>query len=102
FYICTVKGLYDIAEFWLLACFVLFFYESAHGLTCKRYGGHVHRMGFHLIYFTPAFFTDVTEAWVYAARRERVATIVSGVWTEMIFCAVAPPLWYVTPHGAGI
>ena len=102
FYNFTEKGFYDIAEFWLLACFVLFFHESAHGLTCKHYGGHVHRMGFHLIYFTPAFFTDVTEAWVYADRRERVATIVSGVWTEMIFCAVATPVWYVTPNGAWI
>src|SRR5947208_5108086 len=102
FYNFTEKGFYDIAEFWLLACFVLFFHESAHGLTCKHYGGHVHRMGFHLIYFTPAFFTDVTEAWVYADRRERLATIVSGVWTEMIFCAVATPIWYVTPNGAWI
>src|SRR5206468_11716323 len=50
----------------------------------------------------PAFFTDVTEAWVYADRRERLATIVSGVWTEMIFCAVATPIWYVTPNGAWI
>ncbi len=99
FYNMTAKGPWDIAEFWLLACAVLFIHETAHGISCKHYGGHVYRMGFHLVYLTPAFFTDVTEAWVYADKWERVVTIVSGAWSEMMICALATPLWYITPYG---
>ena len=43
-----------------------FIHESAHGLTCKHYGGEVHSMGFMLLYLMPAFFCDITEAWVTA------------------------------------
>jgi putative peptide zinc metalloprotease protein len=99
FYNFREKGFWDIVEFWFLACGVLFIHESAHGLTCKHYGGHVHRMGFHLIYLTPAFFTDVTEAWVYANRWQRVVTIVSGAWSEMVICAIATAVWWGTPYG---
>jgi len=99
FYNFTEKGFADIAEFWLLAAFVLFFHETGHGLSCKHFGGGVHRMGFTLIYFTPAFFTDVTEAWVYANKWQRIATVISGAWTEMIICAIATPIWWGTPYG---
>lgn len=100
FYNMTAKSGWEIAEFWLLACGMLFIHETAHGISCKHYGGHVHRMGFHLVYLTPAFFTDVTEAWVYADKWQRVVTIVSGAWSEMIICAIATPVWYVTPYGS--
>jgi putative peptide zinc metalloprotease protein len=102
FYNMTAKSGWEIAEFWMLACLVLFIHETAHGISCKHYGGHVHRMGFHLIYLTPAFFTDVTEAWVYADKWERVVTIVSGAWSEMMICAIATPIWYVTPYGTWV
>jgi len=59
-------------------------------------------MGFHLVYLTPAFFTDVTEAWVYADKWERVVTIVSGAWSEMMICAIATPIWYITPYGTWV
>lgn len=100
FYDFTQKSVYDVAEFWVLVCILLFFHETAHGLSCKHYGGHVHRMGFHLVYLTPAFFTDVIEAWVYATRQQRLVIIVSGVWTEMMFSAAATPIWWGTPKGS--
>lgn len=100
FYNFTEKGFWDIVEFWVLACAVLFVHESAHGLSCKHYGGHVHQMGFQLIYLTPAFFTDATEAWVYGDRWQRVVTIVSGAWSEMVICAIATPIWWGTPYGS--
>ena len=66
-----------------------FFHESSHGLTCKHFGGGVHHMGFHLIYLTPAFFVDVAEVWVYGNRWERMATIIAGVWSELVICSLA-------------
>ena len=99
FYNFTEKSPYDVAEFWVLLFIVSLFHETAHGLSCKHYGGHVHRMGFHLIYFTPAFFTDCVEAWVYGNRIERLITVLAGVWTELVICAVATPIWWGTPSG---
>src|SRR5437870_1443039 len=46
YYTFTQKGIGDLAEFWLLFFVLAFFHESAHGLTCKHYGGGVRRMGF--------------------------------------------------------
>ncbi len=99
FYNFTQKGFWDIVEFWLLAASVLFVHEFAHGLTCKHYGGHVHRMGFLLIYLTPAFFTDCTEIWVYGGRKQRLLTTLSGSWSELLICAIATPIWWNTPYG---
>ena len=102
FYTFTQKSFYDGVLFWLLACLVLFFHETAHGLTCKHYGGHVHKMGFHLIYFTPAFFTDVVEVWVYGGKAERLVTIIAGAWAELLICAIATPIWWATPYGTWV
>ncbi len=102
FYNFTEKSLADGVEFWLLAALVLFLHETGHGVTCKHYGGHVHRMGFHLVYFTPAFFTDVTEAWVYGDKKQRLATIIAGAWTETLICAVATTFWWGTPYGTWV
>jgi len=100
YYTFTDKGFSDLAEFWILFFGLGFFHESAHGLTCKHYGGGVHHMGFHLLYLTPAFFVEVTEGWVYANRWQRMAIIIAGIWVELIFCAVASLIWWGTPTGA--
>jgi putative peptide zinc metalloprotease protein len=99
YYTFTEKSAADLAEFWLLFFVLAFFHESAHGLTCKHYGGQVHQMGFHLIFLTPAFFVDVTEAWVYAGRWQRLVTIIAGIWVELIFCAVGTIVWWGSPPG---
>jgi len=99
FYNFKQKGLGDLAEFWWLACFTLFIHESAHGLTCKHYGGHVHAMGFNLLYLTPAFYTDATEIFVYGGKWERLMTIFWGAWSELLICAAATPIWWGTMAG---
>ena len=99
YYNFTEKGLADIVEFWLLFCFLGFFHESAHGLTCKHFGGAVHKMGFLLYYLEPCFFVDVTEVYVYAGKWARIATSIAGIWVELIFCAFASIIWWGTPVG---
>ena len=99
YYTFTDKGARDLAEFWILFFILAFFHESSHAITCKHYGGQVHRMGFHLIYLSPAFFVDVTEAFVYANRWQRFVTILAGIWIELIFCAIGTVLWWGTPSG---
>src|ERR1700739_2016464 len=57
----TDKTAYDIWVFWFVIFFLGAVHECGHGLTCKHFGGEVHQMGFMLIYFTPAFYTDTTD-----------------------------------------
>ena len=102
YYNFTEKGLADIAEFWLLFCFLGFFHESAHGLTCKHFGGAVHKMGFLLYYLEPCFFVDVTEVYIYAGKWARIATSIAGIWVELIFCAAATIIWWGTPVGTPV
>jgi len=93
------KDLSGFAEFWGLMLIVGFVHESSHGLACKHTGGEVHRMGFLLIYLSPAFFCDVTEAWVFGGRWQRVMTMVAGLWSEMVLCFFATVVWWGTPEG---
>jgi putative peptide zinc metalloprotease protein len=95
----TKKAFADLVEFWLLLLVIGFFHESSHGLTCKHFGGEVHSMGLMFLYLTPAFYVDVTEVWVSASRLERMATIIAGLWAEMILCGVAMILWMNTQTG---
>ena len=96
YYTFTHKGAADLAEFWLLFCGLGFFHESAHGLTCKHFGGGVHRMGFMLIYLSPAFFVDITEIYVYGGKWQRLASIIAGIWVELMFCSMASIVWWGT------
>jgi putative peptide zinc metalloprotease protein len=102
YYTFTDKSAADLAEFWLLFCGLGFFHESAHGLTCKHFGGGVHKMGFMLVYLSPAFFCDVGEVYVYGGKWPRVAAIVAGIWVELMFCSVASIIWWGTPPGSPV
>ena len=95
----TRKSLQDLAQFWLLFLILGFFHESAHGLTCKHFGGQVHSMGLLFLYLTPAFYVDVTEIWISATKIQRLATIIAGIWIEMILCGIAMIVWTNTLAG---
>jgi len=102
YYNFSQKGLGDLLEFWLLFCGLGFFHETAHGLTCKHYGGGAHKMGFLLYYLSPCFFVDCTEIYVYGGKWQRIAVSFAGIWAELIFCAAATLVWWGTPLGSPI
>jgi putative peptide zinc metalloprotease protein len=102
YYDFTDKSAWDLAEFWLLFCGLGFFHESAHGLTCKHFGGGVHRMGFMLIYLSPAFFVDIGEVYVFGGKWQRAAAIIAGIWVELMFCSAASIVWWGTPAGSPV
>ncbi len=102
YYTFADKSFWDIAEFWLLFCGLGFFHETAHGLTCKHFGGGVHRMGFMLIYLSPAFFVDITESMIYSTKWQRIAAIGAGIWVELMFCSFASIAWWGTPAGSPV
>jgi putative peptide zinc metalloprotease protein len=99
YYTFTHKTVLDIVEFWVLLLGLGFIHESAHGLTCKHYGGEVHSMGLMFLYLTPAFYVDVTETWISATKVQRLATIIAGIWVEMVVCGIAMVVWTNTQPG---
>ena len=96
------KSLSDFAEFWLLIMVIGFFHESAHGLTCKHFGGQVHSMGLMFLYLVPCFFVDVTESWVSATKIQRLGTIIAGIWIELVMCGIAMIFWINSPQGTWV
>lgn len=95
----TSKTTYDLIEFWFLFGGMAFFHESFHGLTCKHFGGNVEKMGFSLMYFAPSFFCDITQAWIYGGKWERIATAIAGIWGDLILCFLATVVWWSTTPG---
>lgn len=102
FYNFSEKGFWDLVEFWILFGAMAFFHETAHGLTCKNFGGYVEKMGFFLMYFIPTFYCDVTPLWIYGGRKARLATVAAGLWVDLIICFFATAIWWGTATGMSI
>ena len=77
-------------------------HEVAHSLMCKRFGGEVHEMGFMLIYFQPALYTNVSDAWLFPERRQRLWVGLAGPWFELFIWALAALAWRLTDVETGI
>lgn len=102
YYTFSKKTFADIVRFWLIFLVIGFFHETSHGLTCKHFGGEVHSMGLMFLYLAPCFYVDVSACWVSATRLQRLATIIAGIWIEMVMCGVAMIIWTNTPVGEPI
>jgi putative peptide zinc metalloprotease protein len=100
FYTFTNKTLYDAVVFWVILFIVIAVHETGHGLTCKYFGGEVPKMGFMLIYFGPAFFTDTSDMHVFDKTSKRLWVIFAGLWIEMVMCALATIAWALAPPGS--
>src|SRR5271155_1978632 len=94
------KSAYDIWMFWILLMILGGIHELGHGLTCKHFGGDVHQMGFLLIYFTPAFYTDTTDILLFTRGSQRQWVIFAGIWIELVLCGLSGVVWYFSPVGS--
>ena len=94
------KSAYDIWMFWILLLVLGGIHEFGHGLTCKHFGGDVHQMGFLLIYFTPAFYTDTTDILLFKRGSQRQWVIFAGIWIELVLCGLSGVVWYFSPVGS--
>ena len=97
FYTFANKTWGDVFALYTLGMFVVAVHEFAHAHACKHYGARVPAMGFALVYLTPAFYTDTTEGFVQGSRYQRFIIAMAGIWSELILCAVATPIWWATP-----
>jgi multidrug efflux pump subunit AcrA (membrane-fusion protein) len=81
---------------WLVLMLVTTCHELAHGLTCKRYGGEVHEVGFLLIFFTPCFYCNVSDAWLLREKSKRLWVTLAGGYFELFFWSLTVFIWRVT------
>lgn len=79
----------------LVVALVTALHEFAHGLTCKRFGGNVHGIGFLLIYFLPAFYCDVSDAWLFKEKSKRLWVSFAGIFFQIFLWGLATIAWRV-------
>jgi putative peptide zinc metalloprotease protein len=89
----------DVAIFLSVLFVVIIFHENGHGLTCKYYGGEVHEVGFMLIYFMPAFYANVSDAWTFQSKAAKLWVTFAGAFVELIICSIASFVWYFSAPG---
>ena len=80
----------------LVLAMVTILHESAHGLTCRRYGGEVHEIGFLLIYLQPAFYCNVSDAWLFRDKSKRMWVTFAGAYFELFLWGLATLVWRAT------
>lgn len=83
----------SILTFFIVMLLVTGLHELAHGVTCKHFGGRVHEMGFMLIYFLPAFYSNVSDAWLFTEKRRRLWVSFAGVFFQIFIWALAVIVW---------
>jgi putative peptide zinc metalloprotease protein len=74
-------------------------HELGHGLTCKRFGGEVRELGAMMLYFMPAFYCNVSDAWTFEKRSHRLWVTFAGGWIELWVAVIAAGVWLVTEPG---
>lgn len=74
-------------------------HELGHAVTCKHFGGHVHEMGAMLIYFQPAFYCNVNDAWTFPELRARLWVTAAGSWIQLVMAAAAAVIWWAAEPG---
>jgi len=92
----SLYRLSSIPVFMAIIFFVVSLHEFAHGLTCRYFGGEVREMGFLLIYFQPALYCNVSDAWLFPEKSKRLWVGFAGPYFELFLWALAALAWRVT------
>src|SRR2546428_7016742 len=84
---------------WSALMVVVCVHELGHGFTCKYFGGQVHELGAMLIYFQPAFYCNVNDAWTFPDLRARLWVTAAGSWIQLVLAALAAIVWWLAQPG---
>jgi putative peptide zinc metalloprotease protein len=92
----------DLALLYLTGSVIIAIHELGHGFTCKYFGGQVHEIGAMLIYFEPAFFCNVNDAWTFPDLRARLWVTAAGSWIQLFVASLAAIVWWAATPGTMI
>jgi len=90
------KPFLDIVQFFLILSMIGAMHEFAHAYALKKYGGECHDIGFALFYFTPAFYCDTSDAFMFPNQIKRLWVTIAGIYSEVAICVVATVLWVIS------
>jgi putative peptide zinc metalloprotease protein len=79
--------------------FVKVLHEFGHGLSCKKFGGECHELGFMLLVFTPCLYCNVSDSWMLPNKWQRVWIGAGGIYVELILASFSAFAWYFTEPG---
>jgi putative peptide zinc metalloprotease protein len=88
---------YSVGQFLTLyfaAAVIIVIHELGHGYTCKYFGGEVHEIGAMLLYFEPAFFCNVNDAWTFPDLKARLWVTAAGSWIQLVAASLAAIVWW--------
>jgi putative peptide zinc metalloprotease protein len=88
-----------LATIYVTMSVIVALHELGHGFTCKYYGGDVHEIGAMLLYFEPAFYCNVNDAWTFPELRHRLWVTAAGSWVQLLLASLAAGLWLVVEPG---
>ena len=80
---------------WLMVLATAVCHESAHGLTCKHFGGEVHEIGFLLLYLMPGLYCNVSDAWLFPEKSKRLWVTFAGAYCDLLVWALSMIVWRV-------
>jgi putative peptide zinc metalloprotease protein len=95
-------GFGALAVLWLTGTVIIAIHELGHGFTCKYFGGQVHEIGAMLIYFEPAFFCNVNDAWTFPELRARIWVTAAGSWIQLVIASLAAVVWWAAAPGTAV
>jgi putative peptide zinc metalloprotease protein len=88
------------AILWLTSIVIVIIHELGHGFTCKYFGGQVHEIGAMLIYFEPAFYCNVNDAWTFPDLHARLWVTAAGSWIQLVIAGIAAVVWWAVTPGS--
>ncbi len=86
---------------WLAAALAMtkVLHELAHGLTCKHFGGSCRELGVMLLVLTPCLYCNVSDAWTFRSKWQRMAVSAAGIYAELLLAAAALFVWWYSAPG---
>lgn len=74
-------------------------HELGHAMACKHFGGEVPEMGVLVLVFVPSLYTDVTAAWHFPNKWQRILVSAAGMLVELVIASVATIVWWYAQPG---
>ncbi len=93
---------FDLKKWYLFAgvlCFTKICHEFGHGLSCKKFGGECHEIGFMLLVMTPCLYCNVSDSWRLPSKWQRATIGAAGMYVEIVLATIATFVWWFVQPG---
>jgi len=96
------QSLFQLLILWTTVMSVIAIHELGHGLTCRRFGGECHEIGFLFMFFNPCMYANVNDAWLFENKQHRLYVTFAGCFIEFLVGSIAVYVWVLTQKSAMI